>query len=50
MVNSTPDFQRHPAVMNGFSNTMVEIFGEAGKAARSRRRYGIAALQCPRGS
>jgi enamine deaminase RidA (YjgF/YER057c/UK114 family) len=35
MVNSTPDFQKHPAVMNGFSNTMVEIFGEAGKAARS---------------
>ncbi len=35
MVNSTPDFQRHPAVMNGFSNTMVEIFGDAGKAARS---------------
>jgi enamine deaminase RidA (YjgF/YER057c/UK114 family) len=35
MVNSTPDFQRHPAVMNGFSNTMVEIFGDAGRAARS---------------
>ena len=35
MVNSTPDFQRHPAVMNGFSNTMVEVFGDAGKAARS---------------
>ncbi len=35
MVNSTPDFLYHPAVMNGFSNTMVEIFGEAGKAARS---------------
>jgi enamine deaminase RidA (YjgF/YER057c/UK114 family) len=35
MVNSTAEFQRHPAVMNGFSNTMVEVFGEAGKAARS---------------
>lgn len=35
MVNSTPDFQRHPAVMNGFSNTMVEIFGDNGRAARS---------------
>jgi enamine deaminase RidA (YjgF/YER057c/UK114 family) len=35
MVNSTSDFQRHPAVMNGFSNTMVEVFGDAGKAARS---------------
>lgn len=35
MVNSTPDFQHHPQVMNGFSNTMVEIFGDAGRAARS---------------
>ncbi len=35
MVNCTADFQHHPQVMNGFSNTMVEIFGEAGKAARS---------------
>lgn len=35
MVNCTPDFQHHPQVMNGFSNTMVEIFGDAGKAARS---------------
>jgi len=35
MVNSTSDFQRHPFVVNGFSNTMVEIFGDAAKAARS---------------
>lgn len=35
MVNSTADFQHHPQVMNGFSNTMVEIFGDAGRAARS---------------
>ena len=35
MVNCTPDFQHHPQVMNGFSNTMIEIFGDAGKAARS---------------
>lgn len=35
MVNCTPDFQHHPQVINGFSNTMVEVFGEAGKAARS---------------
>lgn len=35
MVNSTADFQRHPFVVNGFSNTMVEIFGDAAKAARS---------------
>lgn len=35
MVNCTPDFLEHPAVINGFSNLMVEIFGEDGKAARS---------------
>jgi enamine deaminase RidA (YjgF/YER057c/UK114 family) len=36
MVNSTPDFASHPQVINGFSNLMVEIWGEAaGKGARS---------------
>jgi enamine deaminase RidA (YjgF/YER057c/UK114 family) len=35
MVNSAPDFERHPQVINGFSELMVEIFGEAGRAARS---------------
>ncbi len=36
MVNCTPDFNDHPQVINGFSNLMVEVFGEdAGKGARS---------------
>ena len=36
MVNATPDFKQHPQVINGFSNLMVEVFGEAaGKGARS---------------
>ena len=35
MVNSTADFQNHPAVINGFSNLMVDIWGENGRAARS---------------
>jgi enamine deaminase RidA (YjgF/YER057c/UK114 family) len=35
MVNATPDFQNHPAVINGFSDLMVEVFGDAGKGARS---------------
>ena len=36
MVNSTPDFGNHPQVINGFSNLMVEIWGEVkGKGARS---------------
>lgn len=35
MVNSTPDFKNHPKVINGFSDLMVEIWGENGRAARS---------------
>jgi enamine deaminase RidA (YjgF/YER057c/UK114 family) len=36
MVNAAPDFQQHPQVINGFSDLMVEVFGEeAGKGARS---------------
>jgi enamine deaminase RidA (YjgF/YER057c/UK114 family) len=27
MVNSTSDFEQHPAVINGFSELMAEIFG-----------------------
>jgi enamine deaminase RidA (YjgF/YER057c/UK114 family) len=36
MVNSTPDFDSHPAVINGFSELMSEVFGdENGVGARS---------------
>lgn len=35
MVNAAPDFGSHPKVINGFSDLMVEIFGENGRAARS---------------
>ena len=35
MVQSTPDFQDHPRVLNGFSDLMVVAFGESGKAARA---------------
>lgn len=35
MVNSTADFTKHPQVINGFSELMVEVFGEEGRAARS---------------
>ena len=34
-VNSTPDFTDQPKVINGASDLMVEVFGEAGKHARS---------------
>lgn len=35
MVNAVPTFDKHPQVMNGFSDFMVEVFGESGKHARS---------------
>ncbi len=35
MVNCTTDFKNHPKVINGFSDLMVEIWGENGRAARS---------------
>lgn len=35
MVNCTPDFEHHPNVINGFSDLLVEVFGEQGRAARS---------------
>lgn len=36
MVNATPDFGQQPQVVNGFSDLMVEVFGEEhGKGARS---------------
>lgn len=35
MVNSTPDFHDQPKVANGCSDFLVEVFGEAGRHARS---------------
>lgn len=35
MVNAVPDFGRHPQVINGFSELMVELWGDNGRAARS---------------
>jgi enamine deaminase RidA (YjgF/YER057c/UK114 family) len=35
LVNCTPDFGQQPMVINGFSDLMVEVFGDAGKGARS---------------
>lgn len=34
-VNSTADFTEQPKVVNGCSDVMVEVFGEAGRHARS---------------
>jgi enamine deaminase RidA (YjgF/YER057c/UK114 family) len=35
MVNAAPDFADHPKVVNGCSDLFVEVFGEAGRHARS---------------
>jgi len=35
MVNCTDDFKDQPKVVNGYSDLMVEIFGDKGKHARS---------------
>ena len=35
MVNCTDDFKDQPKVINGYSDLMVEIFGDKGKHARS---------------
>ena len=36
MVNATPDFKQHPAVINGYSELMAQVFGaDNGVGARS---------------
>ena len=35
MVNSTPEFTDQPKVINGYSDLMVEVFGDRGKHARA---------------
>jgi len=43
MVNSAPGFDRHPAVINGFSDLILAVFGpEIGRHARSA--IGVAGL------
>jgi enamine deaminase RidA (YjgF/YER057c/UK114 family) len=42
MVNATPDFTQPPAVINGYSDLIVEVFGDKGKHARSA--VGLATL------
>jgi len=34
-VNATPDFENHPAVVNGASDLMAEVFGDVGTHARA---------------
>jgi enamine deaminase RidA (YjgF/YER057c/UK114 family) len=43
MVNAAPDFSDHPRVINGCSDLMVEIFGEA-IGAHARSAVGMGSL------
>ena len=42
MVNATPDFTEPPAVINGCSDTLVEVLGDRGRHTRSA--FGVATL------
>lgn len=42
LVNSTPDFTEHHLVTNGCSELLADVFGEAGRHARSA--FGVAQI------
>jgi enamine deaminase RidA (YjgF/YER057c/UK114 family) len=45
-VSCTPEFTDHPAVINGASDLMVEVMGEAGQHAR----FAVGCASLPRGA
>jgi enamine deaminase RidA (YjgF/YER057c/UK114 family) len=47
MVQCADDFTEHPKVINGFSDLMVEVFGDAGRHARSAVGMGSLPLGIP---
>jgi enamine deaminase RidA (YjgF/YER057c/UK114 family) len=47
LVNCTPEFTNIPQVINGFSRVMIDVFGEAGRAARSAVGAGSLPLGVP---
>jgi enamine deaminase RidA (YjgF/YER057c/UK114 family) len=47
MVNAEPDFGDHPKVINGCSDLFVEVFGEAGRHARSAVGMGSLPMGIP---
>lgn len=46
-VQSAPDFHENAKVMNGFSDLIIEIWGEAGRHARSAPGQGPSPLNVP---
>ena len=47
MVNAEPEFTEQPKVINGFSDLLVEVFGDAGRGARSAVGMGSLPFQIP---
>ncbi|MEO8718975.1 MAG: RidA family protein [Burkholderiales bacterium] len=47
MVNAVPEFEDHPKVINGCSDLFVEVFGAAGKHARSAVGMGSLPMGIP---
>ena len=47
MVNAVPEFTDHPKVINGCSDLFVEVFGDAGKHARSAVGMGSLPMAIP---
>ena len=47
MVNAVPEFADHPKVINGCSDLFVEVFGNAGKHARSAVGMGSLPMGIP---
>jgi enamine deaminase RidA (YjgF/YER057c/UK114 family) len=47
MVNAGPEFADHPRVINGCSDLFVEVFGDAGKHARSAVGMGSLPMGIP---
>jgi enamine deaminase RidA (YjgF/YER057c/UK114 family) len=47
MVNAVPEFTDHPKVINGCSDLFVEVFGDAGKHARSAVGMGSLPMGIP---
>lgn len=45
-INAAPDYAPLPAIMNGASDLMVEIFGDAGRHARSTVGVAILPFDC----
>lgn len=46
-VRSAPDFDRQPDVLNGFSDLIIEVFGERGRSARAAIGTNALPLQMP---